>query len=179
MEWNLSEKVAAFCRDHSLDVKLSSEMPAGYETAFGTYDVTVNTLFLNEKLLERAPQWEVLYYLYHELRHAMQYQHPEKFDPKIQESRFYVVLYNGVCFKLTDNCWQECTLEGEDFTQAYLHLPYEMDANNFAYQMVQKVLGSSPELENLYRSWMPNTPWQYEKLEALFRRIDRRLKGED
>lgn len=130
MERNLSEKVTAFCRDHSLDVKLSSEMPAGYETAFGTYDVTVNTLFLNEKLLERAPQWEVLYYLYHELRHAMQYQHPEKFDPKIQESRFYVVLYNGVCFKLTDNCWQECTLEGEDFTQAYLHLPYEMDANN-------------------------------------------------
>lgn len=85
MEWNLSEKVAAFCRDHSLDVKLSSEMPAGYETAFGTYDVTVNTLFLNEKLLERAPQWEVLYYLYHELRHAMQYQHPEKFSPLIQE----------------------------------------------------------------------------------------------
>lgn len=55
MEWNLSEKVTAFCRDHSLDVKLSSEMPAGYETAFGTYDVTVNTLFFNEKLLERAP----------------------------------------------------------------------------------------------------------------------------
>ena len=126
MEWNLSEKVTAFCRDHSLDVKLSSEMPAGYETAFGTYDVTVNTLFLNEKLLERAPQWEVLYYLYHELR-----------------------------------------------------LPYEFGANNFAYQKVQKVLGSSPELENLYRSWMPDTPWQYEKLEALFRRIDRRLNGED
>ena len=75
-------------------------MPSGYETAYGTYDVTINTLFLNTKILHDAPEHEVLFYLFHELRHALQYLRPELFDEQIQESRFYVVLYNGVCYKL-------------------------------------------------------------------------------
>lgn len=88
-------------------------MPEGYKTAFGTYDVAVNTLYINRDLLESAPQWEVLYYMYHELRHAMQYLKPERFDETIQESRFYVVLYKDTCFKLVDCDWKECVLGGK------------------------------------------------------------------
>lgn len=78
--------------------------------------------------------------MYHELRHAMQYLKPERFDETIQESRFYVVLYNGTCFKLVDHDWKECVLDGEEeyFTAAYLSLPYEMDANTFAYERVKR-----------------------------------------
>jgi hypothetical protein len=47
----------------------------------------------------------------------MQYLRPESFDPQIQESRFYVVLYNGVCYKLVANAWQEVVMEGaEDYS---------------------------------------------------------------
>lgn len=50
-----------------------------YETAYGTYDVTVNTLFLNTAILQGAPEYGVLFYLFHELRHAVQYLHPVLF----------------------------------------------------------------------------------------------------
>lgn len=54
-----------------------------YETAYGTYDVTVNTLFLNTAILQGAPEYGVLFYLFHELRHAVQYLRPELFDAQI------------------------------------------------------------------------------------------------
>lgn len=41
--------------------------------AYGTYDITVNTLFLNAAILKDALKCVVLFYLFHELRHAMQY----------------------------------------------------------------------------------------------------------
>ena len=65
--------IAGFCKENSLAVRLSCDMPSGYETAYGTYDVTINTLFLNTKILHDAPEHEVLFYLFHELRHALQY----------------------------------------------------------------------------------------------------------
>lgn len=80
----IEELVAEFCAEHSLAVTVSHDMPEGYETAFGTYDVTENTLYLNSGLLERAPQWEVLYYVYHELRHAMQYAGRDRSSHNIQ-----------------------------------------------------------------------------------------------
>lgn len=50
------EKIAIrFCYENGIDVKLSYDMPAGYETAYGTYDVTINTLFLNTSILRNAP----------------------------------------------------------------------------------------------------------------------------
>ena len=67
-------------------------MPPGYETAFGTFDVVAKTLFLNQDMLQEAPVFEALFYLYHELRHALQYLRPELFDRVIQDSRFYVIL---------------------------------------------------------------------------------------
>ena len=170
--------VSEFCADNQLSVQVSYEMPAGYETAFGTYDVTINTLFFNLEMLKNAPEHEVLFYLYHELRHAVQYLHPEVFDTQIQESRFYVVLYNGTCYKLVGNDWQECALEGDEsyFTNAYLSLPYEVDANAYAYEKVKALCGDSLELLELYNAWVPEKRWTYEALKALFCQIDGALK---
>ena len=169
--------IEVFCRESNIAVNLSHNMPVGYETAFGTYDVTVNTLFLNTAILHDAPEYEVLFYLFHELRHAVQYLRPELFDAQIQGSRFYVVLYNGVCFKLEGNVWQEVALEGEEdyFTSAYLSLPYELDANAFAYEKVRSLCGDLPELRALYSAWVPAERWSYEDLCKLFRLIDQSL----
>ena len=166
--------IAGFCKENSLAVTLSCDMPAGYETAYGTYDVTINTLFLNAQLLQDAPEHEVLFYLFHELCHAMQYLRPELFDPQIQESRFYVVLYNGVCYKLVDNAWQEVVMEGAEdyFTRAYMSLPYELDANSFAYERVKDICGNTDELQSLYSFWIPAEKMDYVELHDLFIRID-------
>ena len=166
--------IAAFCKEYRLDVMLSCDMPTGYETAYGTYDVTINTLFLNLQLLHDAPGYEVLFYLFHELRHAVQYLHPELFDPQIRESRFYVVLYNGICYKLVGNAWQKAVLEGteEYYTRAYMSLPYELDANAFAYEKVKEICGDTVQLRELFTYWVPSEQMQYPELETLFRQID-------
>jgi len=170
----ISEIIAEFCTETGISISLSHDMPAGYETAYGTYDVTINTLFLNAQLLRDTPEYEVLFYLFHELRHAMQYLRPESFDPQIQESRFYVVLYNGVCYKLVDNAWQEVVMEGAEdyFTRAYMSLPYELDANSFAYERVKDICGNTDELQSLYSFWIPAEKMDYVELHDLFIRID-------
>lgn len=175
---DIKRLVSDLCTKNALKVRLSYHMPEGYKTAFGTYDVTANTLYINRDLLKSAPQWEVLYYMYHELRHAMQYLKPERFDETIQESRFYVVLYKDTCFKLVDCDWKECVLEGEEkyFTAAYLSLPYEVDANTFAYEQFKTLCGDSQELLRLYRGWMPEKLWDYEEYNTLFQRIDAKVK---
>jgi len=105
-------------------------------------------MFVNVNLLENAPVYKVLFYLYHEMRHALQYAHPEQLDKEIRESLPYVLLYNGICFRLLDNAWVECKLDGDEdyFTQAYLSFPYELDANSFAHSMVKATLSESKEL---------------------------------
>lgn len=172
--------VEVFCRENDISVNLSHDMPTGYETAYGTYDVTVNTLYLNTAILRDAPEYEVLFYLFHELRHAVQYLHPELFDTQIQESRFYVVLYNGVCFRLDGNAWQEVTLDGSEdyFNRAYINLPYELEANAFAYEKVKEICGDTAQLRELYAFWVPTVQMQYQELGRLFRQIDEEvLKG--
>ena len=164
-----------FCYVNGLSVKLSYDMPSGYETAYGTYDITVNTLFLNVAILQDAPKYEVLFYLFHELRHAMQYLCPSLFSDQIQQSRFYVVLYNGVCYKLIDNEWKECALVGSEeyFTRVYMSLPYEIDANRYAYEKAKKMLcGDSAELIELYKLWMPAERLDYDEHRKVFARID-------
>lgn len=170
----IKEIIAEFCTENGIAINLSHDMPAGYETAYGTYDVTINTLFLNAAILQDSPECEVLFYLFHELRHAMQYLRPELFDPQIQESRFYVVLYNGVCYKLVDNSWQEVALEGSEkyFTHAYMSLPYELDANAFAYEKVKEICGDTDELQKLRVFWCPKDRIGYDEHIQLFRRID-------
>lgn len=171
---NIEEIITAFCKENAISVILSYDMPAGYETAYGTYDVTVNTLFLNIDILQDAPEYEVLFYLFHELRHAMQYLRPEMFDKQIQESRFYVVLYNGVCYKLVGSAWQEVMLEGSEdyFTRAYMSLPYELDANTFAYERTKEICGDADELQELYTFWCPKDGISYDEHIQLFHRID-------
>ena len=174
------EKIAIrFCYENGIDVKLSYDMPAGYETAYGTYDVTINTLFLNTSILRNAPKHEALFYLFHELRHAMQYLHPMLFGNKIKESICYVILYNGICYKLVDNEWKECTLAGDEsyFTHAYMSLPYEIDANTFAYEKARELCGDGAELKELFDFWIPKESFDYEEHRKLFRRIDEKLRG--
>ena len=90
-----------------------------------------------------------------------------------------MVLYNGTCFRLSGNTWQECALDGpeEYFTRAYLSLPYELDANAFAYETVKELCGESAELRELYALWTPKERMADPELETLFRRIDAALDG--
>lgn len=170
----IEEIVSGFCVDNDISITLSYDMPVGYETAYGTYDVTINTLFLNAQLLQNAPKHEVLFYLFHELRHALQYLQPELLNPQIQESRFYVVLYNGICYKLVDNEWHEAVLDGSEeyFTRAYMSLPYELDANTFAYEKVKEICGDTDELQKLLAFWCPKDRIGYDEHIQLFHRID-------
>ncbi len=174
----LEQTVQAFCRENSIALTLSYDMPAGYETAYGTYDVTVNTLFLNIAILQNAPRYEVLFYLFHELRHAMQYLCPMLFNEQIKESMAYVILYNGTCYKLVGNVWQECVLDGNEdyFTRAYMSLPYEIDANTFAHEMVKQICGDSAQLQELLAFWIPKESFAYEEHRKLFRRIDKEIE---
>ena len=85
--------VESICAERGLSVVLSWDMPQGYETANGTFDPVAKTLFLNPAVLQSAAEYEAMFYLVHELRHAEQYQHPERFDAMIRVSLPYVVLY--------------------------------------------------------------------------------------
>lgn len=115
-----------------------------------------------------------MFYLFHELRHALQYLHPESFDGLIARSRLYVIQYDGTCYKLVDGEWKECKLDGstEHFTELYLGQPYERDANDFAYERVKALLGASPELQELLAFWTPKKPISDQVYEELYRQID-------
>ena len=110
----------------------------------------------------------------HELRHALQYLHPESFDGLIARSRLYVIQYDGTCYKLVDGEWKECKLDGliEYFTELYLGQPYEREANDFAYEKVKALLGDSPELQELHAFWTPKKPIADQAYEELYRQID-------
>ena len=168
----------SYCNENDLAMSLSFDMPAGYETAYGTYDPTVNTVFINKNLLKELPEYEQLFYLFHELRHSFQYLFPEKINEAIRRSCQYVVMFDGTCFKLADDEWKECKLEGNEayFSEMYLGQPYEVDANEFAYENVKKVLGESSELEALYGFWMPKREIENREFEELYSRIDERVR---
>ena len=71
LKYDVEKLFYSFVMENHLDIQLSYAMPPGYEDAFGTFDTTVKTLFLNKELLENRPEFEVLFYFYHELRHAV------------------------------------------------------------------------------------------------------------
>ena len=170
-----------YCEENSCAIGLSFDMPAGYETANGTFDPAVGTLFINREALRSLPEHAQMFYLFHELRHASQYLHPERFDGLIGRSRLYVVRYDGVCYKLTDGKWKECRFEGteEYFTGLYLGQPCERDANDFAYEMVKTLLGDSPELQELYAFWTPREAIAEQAYEKLYRQIDEMTEEAD
>ena len=179
MELSDAAKLAGdFCAEKDLKISLSFQMPPGYETANGTFDPVKKTLFLNEEVLRGVPEYEAAFYLFHELRHAEQYQHPERFDETIRRSLPYVVLYDGTCYRLDRGGWQECCLSGEeDFADIYLGLPYEVDANEYAYARVRSLCGDSEELGKLRDFWRPKRRRPEEVYQRLFQRIEEAIES--
>ena len=179
MELSEAAKLAGdFCAEKDLKISLSFQMPPGYETANGTFDPVKKTLFLNEEVLRGVPEYEAAFYLFHELRHVEQYQHPERFDETIRRSLPYVVLYDGTCYRLNRGGWQGCCLSGEeDFADIYLGLPYEVDANEYAYARVRSLCGDSEELGKLRDFWRPKRRRPEEVYQRLFQRIDEAIES--
>lgn len=170
----IKELFLNYCSENNLNIKLSYDMPQGYEKAFGTFDVCKNTLFININYIDSEPKYKIFFYLYHELRHAEQYIHIENFSRKIKESINYVVLYDGTCYKLIDNMWKCCKIDDKDidFVSIYLNLPYEIDANAFAYNKIVKIFGYSDEIENFYKKQLPKTIIPLKQLKIIFNKID-------
>ena len=175
MRFDVEKLFYSFVRENHLDIQLSYAMPLGYEDAFGTFDITAKTLFLNRELLDSKPEFEVLFYFYHELRHAMQYICPEKFPESIRDSINYVILYNGLCFKLVGSEWKSCQLVGEEeyFTLLYKNLPYELDANLYARDTVRALLPEyRSDVDSLCSLWLPQKSISEEELASIFHQID-------
>ena len=175
---NVAKLVADFCYENHLSTHFSTDMPEGYETANGTFDITKNTLFFNTAMLAESPDYEMLFYLFHELRHVLQYVKPEQFSPIIQKSLSYVLMYDGTCYKLINGDWAECRLDGtEDYlTRAYLGQPYELDANQFAYERVNAILGPSEELDKLHAFWTPEVKLSDAEYRKIYHEIDMKLQ---
>ena len=175
MRFDAEKLFYSFIRENQLDIQLSYAMPPGYEDAFGTFDITEKTLFLNRGLLESKPEFEALFYFYHELRHAMQYIFPEKFPGAVRDSINYVILYHGLCFKLVGSEWKSCQLAGEEeyFTLLYKNLPYELDANLHARDTVRTLLPEyQSDVDSLRGLWLPQKSISEGELASLFRQID-------
>lgn len=167
--------------DHKLDLTLSFNMPAGYETADGTFDVESKTVFINGDYLKEAPDYEKAFYLFHELRHSSQYLCPGLFSSMINRSIHYIVMYDGTCYKIVNGKYHECKLEGgEDyFTNIYLGQPYEVDANKYAYEQVKKICGDSDDLRKLYEFWIPSQPVPDNVYDSIYAIIDEKIQMND
>ena len=58
----------------------------------------------------------------------------------------------------------------------YLGQPYEIDANQYAYEKVKLILGDSQELEELRDFWMPKEKISYSEYEDFYNKIDNLVK---
>ena len=166
-----------FCRDNQLKLSLSYDMPKGYETANGMFDVATKILYVNREMLKDFSDFEQCFFLFHELRHGIQYLCPSQFDDKIIKSLQYVIMFDGTCYKLVDGEYLECILQGDEeyFSRLYKGQPYEVDANKFAYEQVKGMYGFSRELQELYDFWMPTEDVDWSEYEELYSLIDKKL----
>ncbi len=169
--------VSDFCRANNLRIVFSADMPEGYETANGTFDIVKNTLYFNLDMLASAPDYEAAFYLFHELRHVLQYTRPQSFSELIQRSLNYVLMFDGTCFKLVSGEWKECRIEGSEkyLSNAYLGQPYELDANRCAYEQAERLCGSSQKLDELYSFWVPENRLSDEEYMEIYKKIDSRI----
>ena len=101
-----------YCSAHNLALHLSFSMPVGYETANGNFDPACKTVFINAKRLKNESDSTKAFFLFHELRHALQYLCPDQFSSTIQRSIQYIILYDGTCYKLTNERYLKCQLDG-------------------------------------------------------------------
>ncbi len=167
-----------YCNDNTLNLFLSFNMPAGYETAYGTFDVELKSVFINTAYLKEAPDYEKAFYLLHELRHASEHLCPELFSGAVNRSVQYVIMYDGTCYKIINGKYYECRLEGgkDFFTNIYLGQPYEVDANKYAYEQAKRIYGDSDGLNNLYESWMPTQPVSDDVYDSVYALIDEKIQ---
>ena len=171
----------AYCSKENLDVRLSFDMPSGYEDANGTFEISTQTLFINKANLSSVPDYEKLFYLFHELRHAEQYLVPDRFDPAIRRSLQYIIMFDGTCHKVIEGNYHQCNLDGEEdeLINLYLGQPYEVDANTFAYEQTKAVYGELEALRKLYEFWIPRQPVPNEVYDSVFSTIDKKVNAGD
>lgn len=170
-----------YCWENRLDLRLSFDMPPGYETANGAFDAETKTVYINAACLKGAPEYEKAFYFFHELRHAAQELCPEQCSAAVRRSLRYVIQYDGVCYKRIGGGYAECRLEGgaERFTDLYLGQAHEADANAFAYAQAKTLYGNSDDLRKLYEFWTPRQPIPEAAYEALFAEIDEKTKPQE
>ena len=181
MAFDYKKYFDVYCGNNRLDLLLSFDMPSGYEAANGTFDMETKTVYINADYLSEAPDYEQAFFFFHELRHAMQYLSPEKFSDTIVRSLPYTIMFDGTCFKLENGKYLECKLDGgeEIFTDIYLGQPYEIDANNYAFEQVRMLYGNSEELRKMYDFWMPKKHVSDEEYTAYYDLIDEKVSGDN
>ena len=82
-------------------------------------------------------------------------------------------MYDGTCFKLADGKWKKCKIKSEtDLEHVYASLPYEIDANKFAYNEVSKMFADKNGLDKLYKKFLPTKVIEYADLQKIFDKID-------
>ena len=169
---------ARYRKEQQIDLALSFNMPAGYETANGTFDAESKTVFVNAEQLKEAPDYEKAFYLFHELRHASQYLCPDRFSREIARSIQYVILYDGTCFRMINGKYRECRLEGSEeyLANLYLGQPHEIDANTYAYEQAGKICGESEGLRKLYEFWIPRQPVLSTLYDSVYDEIDEKTQ---
>ena len=165
-----------YCEENKLS--LSYTMPCGYETAYGTFDLNLQTIFINKNLLKDKEEFEQAFYLFHELRHALQYTNPQSFNNIINESLSYIIMYDGTCYKKIGDKYYKYKINGDEefLKNLYISQPYEMDANKYAYKKVCEVVGFSKELEQLYHRWIPKRRISNETYRLIYKEIDKSIK---
>ena len=167
-----------YYEENKLSLSLSYTMPCGYETAFGTFDLNLRTIFINKNLLKDKEEFEQAFYLFHELRHALQYINPQLFNNMINDSLSYIIMYDGTCYKQVGDKYYKYKINGDEefLKDLYVSQPYEVDANEYAYKKVSEVMGFSKELEKLYRSWIPKHRISNETYRLIYKEIDKDIK---
>lgn len=157
-----------------VDVRLSFDLPDTLRDAFGLFDVTTKTLYINVD--RNISKVRLIFTFYHEMRHAEQYLNHQKFCASIQESIQYVIHFNGDCYKLINNKWYPGKLikTDIDYGDIYNSLPYEKDANRYAYKHTKKLIEKNDvkELDAIYKQSVSSRKIGISTLRKLFRQID-------
>ena len=164
-----------YCEENKLSLSLSYTMPCGYETAYGTFDLNLQTIFINKNLLKDKEEYEQAFYLFHELRHALQYINPKSFNNIINKRLSYIIMYDGTSYKQVGDKYYKYKINGDEefLKNLYSSQPYEMDANEYAYKKVSEVMGFSKDLEQLFHSWMPKRRISNETYRLIYTEIDK------
>ena len=178
----MKELIKNFLKKNDLNIAISYEMPKGYESAYGTYDFFKNTLFVNEEKISQNKALAVFTF-FHELHHAMQFNKPEEFSNEINEFLGYVILYDGTCYKVKNSEWKSCKLKGSPafYKRAYLSLPYEIDANEYALKKSLEVLNKedSDRLMKFYKTnCVTDKKLTREEIITIAKAIDKEVDGQ-